>query len=312
MNNQFSNTLTFADGVQWQIIVDNDLQEWFSKVEPILKLDRLKKSPLNLRKIYIQRMEDDRSESEDDPATNSLLIKGTGWSLGIDNWNSIISSIEPYNGDYYISVKYSNEECEYYTIWYSLFPFYFNALLNGGLAFHAGLISRNGNGFLLGGTGGAGKSTACNRLPPGWQSHSDDETLIVLNENKEYHSHPFPTWSDFTIKKQTDKSWDVQYSVPLKAVFFLEQSSIVKATPVKKMEAAYLIMKSSSEVYFKYIDRMDRKDAIDLRGRMFANACRLSNQVPAYRLQMTLDGNYWEEIEQAISFSTPMHITQNK
>jgi len=105
-----------------------------------------------------------------------------------------------------------------------------------------------GHGFLLAGQGGTGKSTCCRRLPNNWKPLCDDESLIVLDKSKVYHVHPFPTWSDY-IQKRAKNIWDVQGSVPLSAIFFLEQSEKDEVIPLSKEQSAILMTKSSKQAY---------------------------------------------------------------
>jgi len=90
---------------------------------------------------------------------------------------------------------------------------------------------------------------------------------------------------------------DVQNSVPLEAIFFLEKSSTDCATPLKRIEASYLIMKSSIEVYQRFFRDMPKSYLVILRKQLFNNACAITGNIPAFRLQITRDGSFWDVIE---------------
>ena len=69
----------------------------------------------------------------------------------------------------------------------------------GGLLIHGALAKKNNQGIILAGPSDAGKTTASLRLPSSWTSLSDDCTLIVRDDNGQYHAHPWPTWSSFLL-----------------------------------------------------------------------------------------------------------------
>ncbi len=83
---------------------------------------------------------------------------------------------------------------------------------NGGLLVHGALAEWNGQGVILAGPGGVGKTTASKRLPRPWRSLSDDNTLIVKSPDGSYWAHPWPTWSQYRQGKMSG-SWDVQTAV---------------------------------------------------------------------------------------------------
>lgn len=66
----------------------------------------------------------------------------------------------------------------------------------GGTCYHGGLIEYQGQGILLSGPSGTGKSTCCRRIPSPWQALSDDECLISWHD-QHYQVQPLPTWSAF-------------------------------------------------------------------------------------------------------------------
>ena len=56
-----------------------------------------------------------------------------------------------------------------------------DAQCRGGVLLHGALAAWNGNGVILAGPGGRGKTTASRRLPSHWQSFCDDTTLVVCD-----------------------------------------------------------------------------------------------------------------------------------
>ncbi|MEK7400216.1 MAG: hypothetical protein AAB116_25000, partial [Candidatus Poribacteria bacterium] len=103
-----------------------------------------------------------------------------------------------------------------------------------------------------------------------------DETLVVLDSNKEYRAHPFPTWSDYLMKRASN-TWDVQYSVPVSAIFFLERADNDEVTRLTASEASVLMMESASQVcvHTKTLYRQ-QPDLAEFRKKLFNNACNLA------------------------------------
>jgi SynChlorMet cassette protein ScmC len=162
------------------------------------------------------------------------------------------------------------------------------------------LAELNGQGVLFSASGGTGKSTTCRRLPDYWKPLCDDETLVVLDSNKEYRAHPFPTWSDYLMKRAPN-TWDVQYSVPVSAIFFLERADNDEVTHLSASEVSVLMMESASQVcvHNKTLYRQ-QPDLAEFRKKLFNNACNLAMKIPAFRLRISLNGKFWEEVENVL------------
>jgi SynChlorMet cassette protein ScmC len=130
---------------------------------------------------------------------------------------------------------------------------------------------------------------------------SDDETLIVLNEQGEYLAHPFPTWSDYLFDRSR-KTWDVQCSLPLSGLFFLEQSDMDSVEPLGEGTAAVRMTESAVEICEKFWRGSNGNCEKKSRIRLFNNACRMAKSVPAYSLSTSLEGRFWEKMEEVIAF----------
>lgn len=190
-------------------------------------------------------------------------------------------------------------EMEVINMWFSLHPIYLQSIERGGLPFHAGLAELDGQGIVLAAPGDQGKSTCCRRLPDSWRPLCDDETLVVLAQQQEYRAHPFPTWSDYLLKR-CEGTWKVQYSVPLSGIFFIEQAGTDEVEPVGKGEAALLMTESATQVCQKFWRKVAKKDKKKFRKELFNNACEMAGQIPAYRLRASLQGRFWEKIEEVL------------
>lgn len=182
----------------------------------------------------------------------------------------------------------------------SLHPIYQRAQIAAGLPLHAGLVERNGKGFILAAPRNTGKTSCCHRLPSPWNAMCDEETLIVRNDQDQYLAHPFPTWSDYMMRR-CNRTWDVQNYVPLRAIFFLEQGATDKVSPVGRGEATVLMNQSAMQVCHQFWNNLDRERVRTLKKKLFENACKLAGAIPTFKLRVSLKGRFWEEMEKALS-----------
>jgi len=180
-------------------------------------------------------------------------------------------------------------------------PFNNRASDEGGLPFHAALIEKKGAGVLLAASGHTGKSTCSRRLAANWTPLCDDEALVISDKEKRFRVHPFPTWSDY-MDRGSDNTWDIQHSVPLCGIFFLEQSDTDEAIALGQGEAAALVNESVTQVCEKYWRTGNREFQRNSRRQVFNNACALAENIPAFKLRVSLNGRFWEKIEQALGW----------
>ena len=167
---------------------------------------------------------------------------------------------------------------------------------NGGLLVHGALAEWNGQGVILAGPGGVGKTTASKRLPPPWRSFSDDNTLIVKSPDGSYWAHPWPTWSQYR-QGEMSGSWDVQTAVKLKAIFMMTQTKKDRVSSLSTPQAISELVDVSGQTFFIMANGLD-KDAIRRINLMrFENAITMSIRVPIRRLEISRNGEFWKEIE---------------
>jgi SynChlorMet cassette protein ScmC len=193
----------------------------------------------------------------------------------------------------------ADEDAEVINMWFSTQPFFQRSIGKGGLAFHAGLAEWNGRGVLFAAHGGTGKSTTCRRLKPPWIALCDDEVLAVLDREKNYRVHPFPTWSDH-LWRNLNNTWDVQYSVPLSAIFFICHSETNEVELLGEGEASAFINEASTQTCRKFWAKADKSLQREFRQEIFQNACEMAKKVPAYRLYLSLHGRFWEKVEEVL------------
>ncbi|MFQ5922643.1 MAG: SynChlorMet cassette protein ScmC [Anaerolineales bacterium] len=175
-----------------------------------------------------------------------------------------------------------------------------HASTRGGLLLHGALAEREGVGIILAGPGGEGKTMASNRLPPPWRSLSDDQTLIVRDAQGTYRAHPWPTWSRF-MNGDSGGAWDVQHSVQLRGIYFLSQEEMDQANLVGEGEALCMLLESVAQASNLMCRDLSLPEKQALHMQRFDNACQLVKAVPAYELFISKNGDFWREIDQALS-----------
>jgi SynChlorMet cassette protein ScmC len=173
------------------------------------------------------------------------------------------------------------------------------SLARGGLMLHGALAVRDGVGFILAGPSGAGKSTASQRLPAPWKSLSDDCALVVRDATGLYWAHPWATWSLLRDNGQV-ASWPVEQAVPLKALLFLIQSPFDRVEPVAITPATALIMESAVQLARTIVFTPDGAANRAICAKYLRAAWGLAAAVPAFRLRISLTGEFWNEIERAV------------
>ncbi len=100
--------------------------------------------------------------------------------------------------------------------------------------------------------------------------------------------------------KRAKNTWNVQYSVPIYGVFFLEQSVADEVKPVGEGQAAVLMSESSSQICQKFWRTLGIEDQRLFRNELFNNACNMAKHIPAYNLKVSRHGRFCEKIEKVL------------
>ena len=201
--------LALADDSNWDIIVANDrAYDLVSALAKAMRLEAIDKNVQNKSRYsnyrqLIVHVEDPKKDSPPFPTTIHLTVKDQDFICAL------------------ISDK--SHEMRVIQLMYLSMVICRDAQFRGGVLLHGALAGWNGNGVILAGPGGIGKTTASKRLPHHWQSFCDDMTLVVCDNKGVYRAHPWPTWSTFMFDGPGG-TWNVQHAVPLKGIFFLEQA----------------------------------------------------------------------------------------
>jgi hypothetical protein len=174
----------------------------------------------------------------------------------------------------------------------------------GGVLLHGALAEyrpddSTGQGVIFSAHGGAGKTTASRRLPVPWRSLSDDAVLVMPSGSGRFRAHPWPTWSSFLHEDRSGNGWDVQTSVPLHACFFLRQAGQDSIVSLGPGQAAGLLAESARQINFQDI-KLPPEERRMLRLQRFDAICSLAKNAPAYLLQISLEGEFWRDVERVL------------
>ena len=230
MKGKTSNTeflLKLGDGSCWSFIATPDTRSWVEKFGAVIGLT-VGDQNMNHnsdRMFFLQR----HSEKDGCDELNPLIFSKIKTDLPADGWNGVdfgALKLWTHKGipDIICEIEHARgHKIDIIKMWTALYGIYLRSFDSGGLILHGALIERNGRSVLLAGPGGAGKSTLSRRLPLHWYVLSDDQSLVVVDDQNRYLAHPVPTCSDH-LWHGSERSWNVQCHVPLAAIFFIEQA----------------------------------------------------------------------------------------
>ena len=198
--------------------------------------------------------------------------------------------------------KRGSEYSEILKMQLSFSPVIIETERSGGLLLHAALASFGGKGVLCLAPGGGGKSTCASRLPAQWDVLGDDLTLAVYDINKGFLSHPLPTWSRLLSERKMPQG-RIMKCAPLSAAFFVQKSDMDWVLPMGQAETAFAFTQAALQA----LGRSGVEPSFEVKRTwkqvIFGNACKLASQIPAYRLQASLTGRFWEKIEAVLEWS---------
>ena len=151
----------------------------------------------------------------------------------------------------------------------------------------------------MAGPGDVGKTTASKRLSSPWKSLSDDCTLVVRDKKGSYRAHPWPTWSTYMFGG-TGGSWDVQYNLPLKAIFVMQQNSTDQAEQLGQGEAVCMLNETAEQAWYVLSNDLDDQQKQAMSLQRFNNICELTKKIPSYLLHISKTGTFWKEMEKIL------------
>jgi len=278
--------LALADGSIWDIVAADDRA--YDVVSALAKTMQLQspekrdrnKSPYSSPRRLIVHIENPKKDSVTISTIARLTVKDQ------DTICVIVSNV--------------SHEMRTFQLMYLSMIICRDAQYRGGVLLHGALAGWNGNGVILAGPGGRGKSTASRRLPHHWQSFCDDMTLVVCDKKGAYWAHPWLTWSTFMFNGPGG-TWDVQHAVPLKRIFFLEQAHEDEFKPLGIAQSICLLNASAEQASWSMPGQSEKNALRELRLQRFDNICHLAKAIPSYVLRIGLAGAFWQEIEKALN-----------
>ena len=222
------------DDTCWNVTIPSvKLQPWVDRLARIMELGASTNGNSDRRISFIAR---DNSRPVHTFKPESL---DNGWKC--HDLNTLCVWYHDDIPDVICTVKpFDTPETEIITMWNALYPIYRESINMGGFPLHAGLAELDGKGVIIAGPGDTGKSTCCTRLPDYWTALCDDEALVVADNKGNFRAHPFPTWSDY-LWRGSEKTWNIQRSVPISGIFFIEQSKDDKAIPLGEGQSAVYV-----------------------------------------------------------------------
>jgi SynChlorMet cassette protein ScmC len=288
-----------SDGQYWGIEPSGDTREWADEFAFLLGLKPLQGCPD--RTIRIRRVPLPSEAGTGRPSSSSQGYPKEGWRGRISH------SLEDWRHPAVLDVVFRLHQTESprrvkEQMRHALLPVYESAVSGGGFPIHCALVEHEGRGLLLVGKSGAGKSTACLRLPPGWNALADDMVLSLRAPGGGFRVHPLPTWSAVEPGSRT-RSWDIGQNVPLSAIFFLSQAADDAVIPAGRAMASVILAEAAMTIFNSVNSGSRAFETSPLKGDIFANAAAMVNAVPSYILRLTLGGRFWEKLEEALERS---------
>jgi len=171
---------------------------------------------------------------------------------------------------------------------------------NGGLLVHGALVEKNGTGVILAGPGGVGKSTAAGRLPAPWRALSDDMCLIVKGRDGGYWAHAWPTLSRLRLG-DLQGAWDVSQAVPVALICMLSQYEKDQLEFLSHNQAVSELVDVSGQTLVYATGGMDDDVVREVNLARFHSAVEVAKVLPVYRLRISLNGRFWEELDELLS-----------
>jgi SynChlorMet cassette protein ScmC len=287
-------SIKLANDEIWQFISTSDTDEWLEKLRIIMELDEATGLEREGHKVtFLKDIIKGRISNEENIVrdSNKIRMLNTGPLRIYECQNASHMICEIGNADL--------PEVELFKMAQSILPVYMRVLSQGGLPLHAALIERNGTGIAIAAPGGTGKSTCARRIPRPWQALCDDELLIVRDKSGVYHAHPFPTWSRCNVQKPQE-TWNVKTHVPISAIFFLKKSQVDEVNSLNFSQSAPLIYKLSLPVFDRILESIDQNEYTIIKKLIFENACGIAQDIPAFILEASLEGKFWEAIDKAL------------
>ena len=275
--------LKLANGQHWYLQAESALEEWLSCFAKIMLLPEKTIESGSPVWRFLIRNSSEKIYSPD------YWVTFTSQQVTIhakSDGSELVTQIAQYDSGL--------ENEKYLRMMVAIQSLFLSTCPKGGIPVHAALIKHQGSGILISATGGTGKSTCAQRIPYPWKSLCDDSVLLVP-VNGRYYAHPLPTWSDFILRNMVHSHWDVKRSLPVSAVWFLEQGNEDSTHILMKGEAASRLYQSAVQMSnYSIIRAENEKQFKEWHGLMFNYCCDAVSGFSCGVLKATLGGRFWE------------------
>jgi SynChlorMet cassette protein ScmC len=293
---QESYRLELADGVSWSFHTTPETHPWFQELARITRL-RPYDAPTT-RSLIVAPWIRGQAPRLPEAFGGETIGAVSGWEYF--NVGTILRAWDhPERAETFVELAMEfidHQEIRFIDMWYAMRLIFQETSKHGGGPIHSAFAELDGAGVIVAAAGDTGKSTCYRRFPSPWKPLSDDLALVVKQaSDSAYIGHPFPTWSDY-LWRASQNTWPCDYAVPIRGVFFLEQAPIDNVEPLSPNQAASRMFRSHKEAWGGYWSRLKGKTRRENAERVFSNAIDMAKVVPAYRLQATLHGNFWDHI----------------
>lgn len=156
--------------------------------------------------------------------------------------------------------------------------------------FHGGLtVDDNGNGCILCGPSGVGKSTAVKKAGTIWEILSDDLIYISFIDGKCF-AQPGPTWSSYLLDKERPVDCDISRIVEVKNTIILSRIGEIGISELKPMQAGLMIANSFIEMTGWMAGLMREKQlSAELRKKAFDAVALMQKSTNCVQLTSALE-----------------------
>ena len=279
----------------WTITASAELTEWLQDFAAIMNLGRA--NDCKGGRIYVARQEKGK------PPEMNPGWKGFSGRYGCFSWKT---GANP--GEIRAEIPSESEEDWFIrTIAFKMLLIAAAASLpENVLLLHAATLIKNDEAILIAASSGGGKSTTVRRLPSSWKAPGDESCLLAPDSLGGYRVQVLPTWSRI-IERNPDSrlggdglQWDTRQSYPVRALCILKQDQKDDLSPVELLQATVCLSDAARQLVWYSLADMDSAFRPWFLRRSFDAACHVAKNTPVYLLSATLEGKFWEVLEEAL------------
>lgn len=163
------------------------------------------------------------------------------------------------------------------------------------LVFHGALLVLGGNGVVITGASGVGKSTCAARIPPPWEAWADDMVLMQRCHG-EYYVQGLPTWSQLYYPASFRKV-KCNRIVPLRGIFELQQAPTDQCFELPYSRKISLLATGFHEFWVHWGLMPNDVFYSRLAAGSFDFCRALARNSVVKGLKCSLTGTFWSELE---------------